>query len=520
MFLKISFRFTLQFYIKMDEKLGEIVSLRLAKIRFVNNQMTNDWYIGQHYLFCLQLQECNIEAIHEDAFTDYAFARLKVLIFKRNKAPMHIYDHALEGIRLLEKVAFIETHISNMHRHIFHSIIGLLEIDIDRWPNAIGLNDMFNERKYRKMHTLKLSNVEVPQTKFHVLSADNFTTFRCLRHLSLTNCGIEIIKEHTFDMIGETLQHLNLNRNRIQFIYVEMFRHIYEHNMNFRFQMNVHASLKCTCGMIEVYLMQFINHSMPEYICIRDVHFLIDTCGSQQLLNSAKWGWPGRYLRCFHMHLSHVHESIVVRTTFSRSFRMLYGDAKAMQTYRCDAKTTNTQIGCLIIRKVIDRLELSELDAINDTTELIMITVIPFLYEAKVCPIHLITVRRSMETEDATWHDSVTSIPLLIASCILGFSIGFVCVSAGVLGWMAYGKWFKQSSKTRKFARGSISNVSEKSMYEYYSYIQQVNERRASAGDIADVPQDRLNGKRNSYEYIGNPLEITLALAKSKRGSF
>lgn len=419
-------------------------------VRFVDNAITSNWYNGNYALYWLKMRLDYLHTIHADAFSDWAMHRLIVLELNVTYGTVIIDANAFSGFEMLRSIVF-----SSKTFKIFP--VGTLDpladslwfIQFNGWPNFVSLGEMFANKKYGMLKVLRISDVKLPQIKFRVLAAGNFSTFRRIEVLVLNNCGIEVIEEHTFDAIAKTLHHLDLQNNWIKLISVELFRNMFETKPAAQLLLHSNHELPlCTCQLMMMDIMQCPFRTNAYSVCFRcelidgyddtkcgnfrDV-YLPDICYHSTVLY---------ILRIVDIRLAYEDDTIAIETYFAGKFRMLVVNFDAMQRGQtCAERANRTNFRCLNVNRSVYYLDMMEWDEVRNA-EFISITAIPILYRFGARPMHSITVRNDPKlNEPAATIDVLELIGMAILSCALSSIVGFIVV----LG-------------TARFAAFSISN--------------------------------------------------------------
>lgn len=269
---------------------NHIIQINLEHVQFVDNELMSNWYNGNETVHMLLIKTNQLYAIHANAFNCSALRELLNLEIHIAQGTINIHDGTLNGMRYITSLRLVAKSVGNLPINLFDPIAGTMKfIEFEIWPNNVNLIDSFARETYRMLEGLVIENVQMPQSKFQYLSANDFKTFRRLRFLELINCGIEVIDAHTFDYIGRLLIKLILNLNRIKAINVDMFRKIYESKYNAQLVIKSNAPLMCSCQVIDVNLMLYPLISMPFIDCTADDEFdMAKTCGTYQLLRPKK----------------------------------------------------------------------------------------------------------------------------------------------------------------------------------------------------------------------------------------
>lgn len=418
----------------MPAQFHTLTCVRFEGIRFADDEMANGWYDGYWPLISLVIKTSQLNAIHADAFKGDAFQKLTFLEIEIKQGSVKFHDGALNSLSIMRIFEFNAIRIASMSSGLFGPAnVTLSTIKFDRWPNEINLNEMFANEIYRQINFLYIMNLQMPQTKFRVLAAANFTSLRQVRSLYLINCGIEVIEGNAFRAIAHSLEMINLDLNRITVINVDMFRRVFESKRVTELLMRTNEwERTCTCRMLEVYVMQcpIDGMSVSCVQCWRNESspFQPSSCGVHRTIDFTKWCIPADNKRLHLINIRLVVEhmgSIQIRTNFSSKVRVVFRNTVAMRS-RCQERASNMEYKCLIVNKSVERFDLNDIGVLRDA-DLISIMAIPILYEFGARPMHLITLRRTIEGEEHWW--IVMAMTSMIGGVIVGLTVA-VCVSA------------------------------------------------------------------------------------------
>lgn len=405
--------------------------------KFVNNELSNNWYNGRHSLNWLEIRTERLTAIRAYAFAELALFRLTVLNLYVAKGMMHIDGAAFRGFCDLVSISLEAKAIHDLPVGVFDPLATTLCLfSFSVWPKNINLNAMFADGVYRMVKSLDIANVELPQLQFRVLAAANFSSFRRLQELHLINCGIEVIEVNTFDQLGVMLNNVALNGNWIKTISFGMFRQIFESNWPVQFEIRLNREQWiCTCDLIEVAVMvcPFVTLSNPICIkCTLAETFLRDGgaagCAIHFGVKTTKF--------CINYYDVHMHmikiqlvymapHSIRYETQFNGAFRLILVNFDAMKIAKCTEKVTKSIYKCLKIYQQVGQLDLDAIETIGQA-EFVLVTVIPILYRFGARPIHSMTVRQPTQLD--TWIDELDLLLVAWLTCMISSLVGFVCV--------------------------------------------------------------------------------------------
>lgn len=385
--------------------------------------MVSRWYTGRTLVHQLTIESESLEVIHTDAFNCFAFSKLQVLKLAVRNAMIHY--GAVNGLDHLHVFRFRAKNVVYLPINLFAPTKTTIEaIEIHGWPNNVGLDELFGDEVFYRLLILHIQDVQMPQSKFRSLTASNFTSMRHLFFITLQNCGIETIDQHTFDAVGRTLNVLILSGNRIKSINLDMFRVMFETNKYAVVRVLDNAVLDCSCDVIEVDLMQYPMREMAYIKCRPNVEQL--PCEAYQVIipNRLCVKWEhGNRLRYFDIQMAFVQDAFLLETYFGHRIRVIFIDSMALRAKRCADRVSKMCHKCLSIDEATERLPLNDVMEIRDV-EFVVIAVVPVVFQFGICPFHLITVHRSLEPE-----------PWLEQHGWILFQVVFIVLSASIIGW-------------------------------------------------------------------------------------
>lgn len=364
--------------------------------------MPANWYNGNWGIEMLIIDLHELHTIHANAFNGSAFQNLAALELDVEYGGTWIRDGAFNGLEILRGYTIISETV-HFSACLFDSASeSMHELGFSNWPNNINLDEMFGNQVYRMLSQLTIDSVTLPQTKFNLLSASNFTAFRRLSFLHLRYCGIEVIDEYAFDVVGRTLLEIDLTYNRIKVVHIELFRVFLESNTYATLLLaNNEACMKCTCKLIEFDAMHAAFRDGPGEVinCMLNDGFDPAACNVYRDVDPWKLCSDERNLetmRIVSIRMAHRADSneILVQTNLVSKNRILVVNMNAMKTDRCFERAYTPMSICLIINKTVDRINLNDIEVDQRDSEFIAITVIPILHNFGAKPMHLMTVRR------------------------------------------------------------------------------------------------------------------------------
>lgn len=405
-----------------------IISLLYEYVQFENSTLKNHWYKGVYNIAKLGFEACIINCIEADAFNVAAFANLTAITFHWIDGVVTLAPFSFNELKTLKGITFHATQFNELQKDFLRSFNNVLQhftcIPLEQ---NIGIADFFGgPNPFVRMRGLTI--IHVVSTAFATLAPNNFSNLPILVKLHLENCGIEWISEHTFVPIAQTLEWINLSRNRLQSIAPAIFR-----IFSARFQ-NINA----LCWVVdENCLVCNCDHYLSENVAMMDIHAPIDlrrksTCkqgstahndnmcpGLQQLhtekmclklLNLGSFSYPR-----FRLRLNRQDNSISVRTNITGSYKIIVESVKLKR--KCNDKWWRMEhIKCIAINESNVEIPLSNWFS----AEVVKISI---GYLVHGWPLSFVTIR--MVHENGYAYDSIAFLLLDIFLNILAFGVGF-----------------------------------------------------------------------------------------------
>lgn len=399
------------------------ITLYLAKFRFTGDEIRYGWYTGTCPLRRLIIEVVQLKVIHARAFNATGFVNLFHLgLYFDDYGVVKFHADAFKGMPTIRTIIFESKQIDDLANGLFdEAALSLRILHFLIWPSNININEMFAKTVLRVLHFFYIENVQSPQLKFRQLAATNFTSFRRLRRLILMKCGIEAIDDDTFDAFWRTLEHVNLDGNRIKAIDLRTFRQIIELHSKPRisFESN-EIAWNCTCPLLEFNVMLCPLSSDFCIDCVSsDDDFSIASCGIRHIEDLAKFGSDekDKVLRYIAVRMVFGNDSVSIQTNFTAKFRVILTNLDAMRARKCTDRMTDEHFKCLQLWSSMDSLLLD----IFHGAEWMSITVVPGFFEFGARPWHSITVP-APPLQDGNY-----LLMGILCSLPIGFFIGFVC---------------------------------------------------------------------------------------------
>lgn len=385
----------------------------------------------------LSIHAKQLKCIHANAFNGSALRDLLYLSIIIERDSVDISADAFQGMSKLKFMQIKMKGVGNFPTGLFDPIASSIsKMHLFIWPDSINLNEMFSNEVYRMLKVMDIRHVQLPQRKFLVLAATNFTAFRRVHRLILSDCGIETIQEHAFDAIARTLEFIYLGNNWIKRVTVAMFRSIFESKRVVKFAIHSHkVELICACDVIEVDIMWYPYREQRSVICLqckRPARFDETVCGIHRDVYLPKFCIDldvEPIMRIVNIRMAHVNGIISIQTNFTSTLRVIVVNLNGTNGRNCRERASKRNMRCMKTGGSMKKLDLHSLNGLLIDGELISITVIPIIHQFGARPGNMITVRQPFMPEKCLYDHCIwTKIIPMILCVILGICCGITCV--------------------------------------------------------------------------------------------
>lgn len=219
------------------------LSIYFAKLP--NNCLNRYWYKDKAMVKKLKFVKTEFKFIDTDAFNQRQFLNLIELEFKYNSImSIEFKVGALKGLKKLK------TFILNTIGEVILNYT-FLELVVDNLEqlllNSLGSSNLFNligSLNLRKVRSLVLTKI----TTYRVITQNTITNMDNLKYLKISACSIEAISNDAFDRIGNKLTALDLTKNNLKTLPINLFDHL--HGLNLTFEMFLGNPIECTCDIL------------------------------------------------------------------------------------------------------------------------------------------------------------------------------------------------------------------------------------------------------------------------------
>lgn len=374
----------------------------LRQVHFRNNEVPSNWYNGSYHLYYLHLWDDDLLTIRANAFNCSAFREIFAMSLSVPYTALKIHRDAFQGLDKVYSVSILAKRVASLPPGLFHKMAtALWVIRCSGWPSDVSMEEMFANHRYRITVSLLITQVRKPQWKFRLLDASNFTSFSRLEQLRLIDCGIEVIGQHAFKVIGRTLNKIVLNKNRIKVISFEMMHRLFESKLDMQWEMHSpRESLICTCKLVELRILICPFHDENCFECDETQDLDQNACQiTYRRVDIAEFCIDfvaNVFLHYFGVDLTVVDDVIDVQTNITNRYRMVFVNLDGMGAKKCINKAAAGRFKCFIVRTSVGNWHLKDIDEVRDA-EFVSINAIPMLYHFGMWPMHTIVVRRDVD---------------------------------------------------------------------------------------------------------------------------
>lgn len=399
--------------------------------------MDANWYTGHHKVDALFLSDCNFQIIHSDAFTSPALTDIYQLFICYNQPILHFDKQAFRQLSNLQALHVHFTAISVLEPNMFYAMRKTLTtFTYLEHGDTLSLSDIFAEIRMSRLYLVSIQTCsdQAPCKISKSLSCGTFAGLAIIRLLKLINCGIEFIGSGTFDFIGETLVALDLYKNRIKTVPVDLFFVFIDNHHPEKTLTVINDNTTCDCHFYEASNMTLIGI---------DPDLMIKNCWSDFF----NCNWPVIDLKCNDLEKIHratleltaninvyaypkvnfyvENDFLMVKSNFIERFRlvMLSGVwlGRKLSTKCADKHWIQESARCFLLNDAESVFQLRELlqPAQYSTVFAILKTT-----RKRVWPLHIRSFRYSIENQFIVW----INILVWSGSIMIGVFIGVAAV--------------------------------------------------------------------------------------------
>lgn len=398
------------------------ISLNLESIRFPNGIFDLGLYKGKRIIDELYVKSSFIEKLLADdsGLMETLLNNLKTLRF-RNCIIVNLNEHSFYYIMILRQVYIYETEIIHFHSFL-RSDMALEELEIDRLPDDIDLNDLLVSNVHRSLRMLTIRSFS---PKFHHLAAANFSMLNGIKEINLDACGIRTIEKDTFVNVYDTLERLKLCDNSLTVIHFAMFYPLFEHISGTEIFVDLrNNSFQCSCDYYEyetVVGWSYRNLYCPTAVtkctgldistlqcpALQPIDFRKLCFGKSEANNNFNYYFPKFVLKSID-----ASQSVVIKAFVSRKYRLWAHNlmdpsefnAKWGYTPQKCPSTTFVRVStrCFLFSSTTESVPLSVFKGLTDSFPSMTQFCVNFVSTGakRMWPMHCITVNQRRSTEN------------------------------------------------------------------------------------------------------------------------
>lgn len=191
------------------------MTLHLREINFPNGTIDFWPYSGLQKLNEVIFAECHLQRIGKKSLTMFDSLAVKNYHFKNFEVD-EIDGDTLESFEMIDSVYFHNVTIHKMGSNFFHSKMlssHVQSIHLSYFPDNLIMDDLFeNNIVFWKLIRLY---IRCRLRNFRVIAPSNFSKFPAIQQLDMSDCGIVIILDNSFDSMYGTLENLQLKSNKL-----------------------------------------------------------------------------------------------------------------------------------------------------------------------------------------------------------------------------------------------------------------------------------------------------------------
>lgn len=403
-------------------------------MRFPNETLDARWYNGNHSIDLLTFSSCYLKYVKRNSFVSPGFNALRELQFRfiinleielGNLANLrHLH---LDGVRSISKHFF-----DAVHRSLTYFVIY-------RFPGETGFNYLFGRLKLPSLTCINIQG-DITSNIYRSLHASNFSQLSQIQTIVLARCNIESIHMNTFDLIGKTLQSVDLSGNNLKSVQARWFAAMFDtHSNHYRMLYFFDNPLECSCAFFEwrnmtIYLRDYGNVpgvSVRRTECVSlSAEPLI--CHHLQTISAEKLYFAGSRNNTYvypRLDYRLMDYRVVVETKFKYRYRIL------MRIYKRDELRKYTKcfspewlresVGCLLLEN--DRMHVLPTAMFENQSALITVFAILTHPDKQVWPLHIRTYRLP-EDYDSNYDFYVKlGCVCCLASFFVGITLAYCC---------------------------------------------------------------------------------------------
>lgn len=434
--------------------------LNIENIDFPNGIIDHNWYTGNESIHDLNFVGCTFHEIRPSAFQSSAFSELHFFLII-NTAPIQYHYEIFNGLQSVQHIHFRGVSFQNIDNTFMHSLNRKLNSFIyQQFPHNLILNAFFAAVKMSNLEYITVTSITpaIPR----ILSAANFTGLRVIKLISLQDFGIELIMEHTFDFVAETLEKLFLGGNQIKHLSYILFEHFFNKRVSaLKVLSLLHGNCECSCDFYDLRNMSLIalktntihyQCARSSYVSCTDVSYRqIETCPASPKIHLNKiclehscldsYAYPRFLMRM-------IDERVIIKSMAKAKFRLLIRKQQGVEHRKstsCPSKQwIQETMKCFLFYKPNATVEIGQLlpDANLMTFYVIYISALK-----EVWPLHIVSANAAEQLllRNSTYSIlSIIFVPLVV-----------VCIALGVRCCCCHTTIFKRKNTMGKSKAGT-----------------------------------------------------------------
>lgn len=411
--------------------------VRIADVDFPNETMYPDWYKGQWEIRNLIITECQLNTITPNAFSASVFNQLQILEFQLLAQFEFNYNPSIG--QELAAIYLTSIRFRQIANQLFTPVKKRIKtLCIGYMPDNVDFTTFFANERFSWLYILKINGIGRNATR----SLDSFSLPRMpgVKVILLRKCGIATIHPKTFEYMGQTLQWLYLDENKLTTLSIGIFVSYIDVVVKNLFLLLTGNPFECTCEFYELrnYTIIGAGQAMRNMGTCRALPHQQSNCSHMQTISKEKlfiedpviynYALPKMSIRIFN-------EQITISTTFNAKFRLFIVNRNVIR-FRKNTKCPMSEwirnsVKCIRITSSVKAIPIEGLMREQESAMITFGVILPMAFR-RVWPLHIQTYRNSIT--------NMQGLGLFnLCAMFSGSAIGGLLVSGLII--YCYDKW-------------------------------------------------------------------------------
>lgn len=287
----------------VDEELEELkydcpkqdLALHMSRCEFDDGLLNNYFFGGYFTLHYLAINECNLKAIQDAAFTHANVKNLETLILTNNQL-LTLQASSLAGLTKIKYFEFKQLPLQNEFdgKDFVKSLATAIELIIQ--PSINSTKVVVDPLVWWQNTILETAlYLDLSNTNMHnILNAKSFEAFKALESLSLFNCNVGNFSKNTFESVARNLKYLDVRLNHLKTLDLNFFSLMVSFSVEVKLDDN-EWFCECDYELFEyfelynaVMMESIVCHSPEEYyeLDLKQLSVLCENSGTTALTTS------------------------------------------------------------------------------------------------------------------------------------------------------------------------------------------------------------------------------------------